>query len=277
MKNKFSLSMISVLIVIGFTSCLSTPQETAETHRARGWEFYQNRNFTSALQEYNKSIEMDPTIGDVFFQRGHVHRAMGNNELALNDYQKALQIIPQGSNILAYIGEVYFDTGDHDTALNHYNQSLAIRSNNEIAIAGIRKIESARAEAQRAEERRQAELAKQEQQRIEQDRLARLFNSSPTAFGNLQGSTWRVRERAPIGNAILTSTIDFGAGNFRRVDNPDDMFGRNIITGEYRVQGNEIIFRVDGTYSVGNMVGNSFTAPMDLLGMMTLTVTFRRN
>jgi Flp pilus assembly protein TadD len=270
-KAIFGHLMVLVIIAIGLTSCA-----TAEKYRARGWDFYQSRDNVNALQEYNKAIEMDPSNANLFFQRGHVHRAMRNNALALSDYQKALEINPKSSNILAFIGEIYFDTADHDTALNYYNQSLAINSKNEVAIAGIRKIESARAETQRAEERRQADLARQEQQRVEQDRLARLFNSSPTTFGNLQGSTWRVRERAPIGSAILTSTIDFGAGSFRRVDNPDDMLGRNIITGEYRVQGNEIIFKVDGTYSVGNMVGNSFTAPMDLLGMMTLTVTFRR-
>ena len=152
MKNKFNLSVISVLIVIGFTSCLSTPQtpqEIAETHRARGWEFYQNRNFSRALEEYNTAIEMDSTVGDFFFQRGHIHRTMGNGDLALSDYQRSVELtsVPVTGNNVAFIGEIYFDNGDFDTALVYYNRAISINAENQTAIAGIRKIETARAEA----------------------------------------------------------------------------------------------------------------------------------
>ena len=133
----------------------------------------------------------------------------------------------------------------------------------------------ARLAAEKAEARKIADQERLEQQRAEQNRLAALFNSSPASFGNLEGSNWRARERAPFSEVFLTSVIDFGSGSFRRVDNQNDPLGKTI-TGEYRVHGNEIIFKINETYTVSNMIGNSFTAPMDILGMAVVNMTFRR-
>ena len=252
MKKGKTTFLFLILMVVGFAGCV-----TAEKHRAKGWDYYQSSKYYIALQEYNRAIEIDPTVADIFFQRGHVHRAMKNNDLALNDYRKALEINPNGSNILAYIGEIYFGRGDFETALDYYNRSISIRANNQLATNGIKKIENLRAEAEKVEASRLAEEQRRQAAQLEQNRLQQLFNSSPASFGSLRNTSRSYAVDVPFVGYTIT-TYNFGDGNYILEIRGASFRATITTTGTYRVNGDTVIFfSSKGEYSYGTIVGTA--------------------
>ena len=125
----------------------------------------------------------------------------------------------------------------------YIKQEIAIRSNNETAIAGIRKIEFARAEAQR-----------QEQQRHEQERLANLYRQAGNNFGNLPNTS---RMWSHSADRRVYTIYNFGNGNYIR-----ESVGigglPSTATGTFRVNGDTVIFlSSESEYSFGTIIGST--------------------
>ena len=45
-----------------------------------------------AIQDYAKAIKIDPSDGDVYFNRGLAHLALEQKEQALSDFEEAFQL-----------------------------------------------------------------------------------------------------------------------------------------------------------------------------------------
>jgi len=51
-------------------------------------------NLDKAKELLSKAIENDPLNAEAYFQRGKVHRQLGNNMAAMNDFYKTIDIDP---------------------------------------------------------------------------------------------------------------------------------------------------------------------------------------
>ncbi len=65
----------------------------------RAWCFYNLRNFSSALADYNAAGILNPNDGNIHFKRGLVLYALERPEQALAAYDQALQHIPQNARV----------------------------------------------------------------------------------------------------------------------------------------------------------------------------------
>jgi len=124
---------------------------------------------------------------------------------------------------------------------------------------------------------RDREQARQraEQEQAAQAELARiigLYRQAGNNLGNLRNTSWSYSQRIDNRNT-WNERIDFGDGSFIR-QIPNAFFGGTIdTTGTYRVNGDTVIFLLDGEYSTGTIVGNSLTVSG---GVMGNRVTFNR-
>ncbi|MFF8985065.1 SAV_2336 N-terminal domain-related protein, partial [Streptomyces globisporus] len=86
---------------------------------AQRGEFYRLEDRREeALADFDRAIELDPTDGNAFAQRGEIHRLEDRYEEALADFDRAVDIDPTDAWALASRGQTHH-------ALEHYQEALA--------------------------------------------------------------------------------------------------------------------------------------------------------
>jgi len=128
-KKKFRIFIIIIVLLITvFLSTLSNKQcriwkdgmtlwtyvintypDISVAYNNRGTIHSNNRNYTNALEDYNKALQINPKYVKVYVHRGNVFNNLGDFDRALSDYNKALKI--DSTCLIAY----------HNRAVLYYN------------------------------------------------------------------------------------------------------------------------------------------------------------
>ena len=61
--------------------------------KQRGDNFYNNKDYRSAINAYNNALDLDPTFHKVLINRGTSYMCLGEFDLALSDFNKAIDLI----------------------------------------------------------------------------------------------------------------------------------------------------------------------------------------
>ena len=61
--------------------------------KQRGDNFYNNKDYSSAINAYNNALNLDPNFHKVLLNRGTCHMCLGEFDKALNDFNKAIDLI----------------------------------------------------------------------------------------------------------------------------------------------------------------------------------------
>lgn len=84
----------------------------------RGWAFYNQGDFTDAMSDFNKAIEISPELIYSYDDRGLIYARQGDLHKAISEYDKAIKINP-------YFAKVFYDRGHAFLELNNYSQALS--------------------------------------------------------------------------------------------------------------------------------------------------------
>ncbi|OGH04548.1 MAG: hypothetical protein A2W22_04760 [Candidatus Levybacteria bacterium RBG_16_35_11] len=110
-----------------FTSELPLKLETAEDYFIRGNFAYDQGRCNDAIEDYTKAIELDPTISQIYNNRGYTYMQKRDYEKALNDYEKAIQVRPGYARALLNKGDIYNSyLVDKKKAVETYRQILPL-------------------------------------------------------------------------------------------------------------------------------------------------------
>jgi tetratricopeptide (TPR) repeat protein len=95
----------------------------------RGLSYAALKNYSAAIQDYNKALSMNPRDPISYESRGQSYAAMKNYSSAIRDYTKSIAITP--NYVFAYIGRgnAYRDLKDYSSAIRDYTQAIAIAPN----------------------------------------------------------------------------------------------------------------------------------------------------
>ncbi|GHU98537.1 hypothetical protein FACS1894159_01140 [Bacteroidia bacterium] len=102
---------------------------TAEEYFNKGYEFASNGDFNSAIENYSKAIEIDPTDAMAYNNRGNAKSDLGDKEAAIEDYDKAIEINPNLAEAYNNRGVAKSDLGDHRAAIEDYDKAIEINPN----------------------------------------------------------------------------------------------------------------------------------------------------
>ena len=61
--------------------------------KQKGDNFYNNKDYSSAINAYNNALDLDPNFHKVLINRGTCHMCLGQFDQALNDFYKAIDLI----------------------------------------------------------------------------------------------------------------------------------------------------------------------------------------
>ncbi len=109
-----------------------TPQ-TAEDYNNRGTDYYNQNNFTQAMSDFNKALEINPNCAPAYSNRGFLYDKQGNFTQAITDYNKALEIDSNYAPAYNNRGALYEKQGNLTQAMFDYNKAIKINPNYEPA------------------------------------------------------------------------------------------------------------------------------------------------
>jgi Tfp pilus assembly protein PilF len=98
-------------------------------HFNSGVAFFNQKEFSKAIQAYQKVIELDPTYLEAYNNLGIIHQTMGDSKSALGAYQKATEINPRYGKGYNNLGLLFLLEGRYEEALEAFQKALAINPN----------------------------------------------------------------------------------------------------------------------------------------------------
>jgi Tfp pilus assembly protein PilF len=95
-----------------------------------GVTFYNQKEYSKAIQAYQKVIELDPTYVEAYNNLGIIYQMIGDVERAFGTYQKATEINPRYEKGYNNLGILLLLKGRYEEALEAFQKALAINPNN---------------------------------------------------------------------------------------------------------------------------------------------------
>jgi len=95
-----------------------------------GVTFYNQKEFSKAIQAYQKVIELSPTYVEAFNNLGIVYQTIGDVDRAFGAYRKATEINPGYQKGYNNLGILLLLEGRYEEALEVFRKNLAINPNN---------------------------------------------------------------------------------------------------------------------------------------------------
>ena len=109
--------------------------------KQRGDNFYNNKDYRSAINAYNNALDLDPSFHKVLINRGTAFMCLGEFDLALSDFNKAINLINEidkkersdafydriNVKALSKIYAVYALRQEYQKALDIINQKLLLK------------------------------------------------------------------------------------------------------------------------------------------------------
>lgn len=124
MKNKI------VLLILLFCACILylTPlqAQTSTEFNNQGLAKLKTKNYTAALQDFNKAVELDAKNDKAFHNRGLVKYVLKDYPGAIADHTVAIQLNAAYSNAYNDRGLVYYRQDNYAAALKDYDKAIEI-------------------------------------------------------------------------------------------------------------------------------------------------------
>ncbi len=113
------------------------------------FSFYQTRadlnlgkgEYTLALADYDKAVELKSNEAVAFLNRGKTHYNLKAFDKAGADYDKAIELDPKGSKGYFNRGVLFERLGNFEKAIVDYQKAVDLDASNEIAKTGLKKLQ----------------------------------------------------------------------------------------------------------------------------------------
>jgi len=102
--------------------------ETAGVYKNRGLCFELSEQCELALDDYNKSIELDPLNVDLYSLRSNLFLHNREYRKAIEDCDKALEMKPGSAYLYNQKAFIYDEKKEHDTAINLFDKAIELDS-----------------------------------------------------------------------------------------------------------------------------------------------------
>ena len=101
-----------------------------ETHRARGYVFFNTNNLPEAIREYQAAIAINDKLWDLHYSLGAVYKMQGEYDLAVQEMLTGVALNPTNPDILTEISRTYATEGQYGKAIQYAEQALSLSPSN---------------------------------------------------------------------------------------------------------------------------------------------------
>ena len=99
--------------------------QTAQQFYDRGTHRAQNKEYSKAIEDYTKAVELNPKFVDAYLKRCEMRYKLGDQQGVLNDCYEVLNINPQVAKAHYYQGRARYSLGYVQPAIESYNSAIA--------------------------------------------------------------------------------------------------------------------------------------------------------
>ena len=86
--------------------------------------------WNSALQDFNRAIELDPNLPEAYLNRGLLYTTLEQWDNALQDFDRAIEIKPELDTTYIYRGYIYGLQKNFDKALTDLDRAISLDEQN---------------------------------------------------------------------------------------------------------------------------------------------------
>ena len=103
---------------------------SAQDYFNRGYDCGGNKDYDGAIENYSRTIELNPQDVEAYNNRGNVYKNKGNYDQAIKDYSRAIELNPQCATAYYNRGATYNAKGNYDQAIKDFNKAIELNPNN---------------------------------------------------------------------------------------------------------------------------------------------------
>ena len=114
------------------TGSIQTPSDDSEERRrartrlALASGYFENRQYTVALDEIKKVLQIDPGFGDAYNLSGMIHMAMRDLQVAEANFQRAISLNARDANALHNLGWLQCELRRYPEAIQSFQRAMAV-------------------------------------------------------------------------------------------------------------------------------------------------------
>ncbi len=79
-----------------------------------------------ALEAFDRALNLNPALIDIYVMRGKLYLALGEDENAIDDFQRALRFRPNSFMVNLELGLAYFDIESYGNAYIQFNETIGL-------------------------------------------------------------------------------------------------------------------------------------------------------
>ena len=99
---------------------------TIEEHLKKGDSFVQQKDYRSAIKEYDQAIKLDPQNADAYFNRGVANFKLEQYKWAIADFDHVIKIDPKNSEAYKTRGIIKCELEQYEQAIADYDDAIEI-------------------------------------------------------------------------------------------------------------------------------------------------------
>ncbi|MEZ5083831.1 MAG: TonB family protein [Bacteroidales bacterium] len=99
--------------------------EEAKKYNSSGYEFMMNGNFSEAIYEFSKAIEVDSSNANYYHNRAYCYNEIDSTNLAITDYLRAIKINPDNYEFYYLLGNIYQKHNEIEVDTLYYSKALS--------------------------------------------------------------------------------------------------------------------------------------------------------
>ena len=104
----------------------------ANQKNEEGNKLYYAQNYGGAIKSYDEAIKIKPDWS-WYYNRGNSYYKLGKNELAIQDFNKSIQLNPNYDKAYNNRGNIYDDLGQYELAIKDFDKSIQLNPNYDLA------------------------------------------------------------------------------------------------------------------------------------------------
>jgi len=105
-------------------------RDNARDHLVEGYRLFRKKMYAGALEELDRSIQMNQSDPEAYFWRGRILVSQGRFEPAAEDFGEAVKLKPDFAEAYDNLGWLLDRLGDTDSAIEALSKSIELKPDN---------------------------------------------------------------------------------------------------------------------------------------------------
>lgn len=121
--------MSTGVILLSFASAAvaGLPDDSSNNkYVKRGNSRLERADYDGALADFDKAIEENPTLSEVYRLRGFVHQQLKKFDLAMADYARAIELNPQSVDALLTRAKMFYQSANYTAAIEDFDRATKV-------------------------------------------------------------------------------------------------------------------------------------------------------